>query len=78
MLRQALDHRFAKAHASDYLDGALGQSGRRRIEHHSSICPQCRVVLTSLRRMLEELPGLLPHRQVGITDRVLERLRHDA
>ncbi|HEV2062272.1 MAG TPA: zf-HC2 domain-containing protein [Solirubrobacteraceae bacterium] len=72
-----LDHRFTKAHASEYLDGDLPESGRHRVERHTSICPQCRELIASLRRMLEALPALGAQPQPTVADGVLERLRRE-
>lgn len=79
VLRHMLDHRFSKAHASEYLDGALSPAGARRVEQHTSICPQCRELIASLRRMLDALSALAttpPQRSV--VDCVLERLRRES
>ncbi len=77
VLRQMLDHRFAKAHASEYLDGELPPEGVRRVERHTSICPQCRELIASLRRMLDALPALAATPQNTVADGVLERLRRE-
>ena len=74
VLWQMLDHRFTKAHASGYLDGELDEAGRERIERHTSVCPQCRALLVSLRRMLAELSRLTPGPRAGVADGVLDRL----
>lgn len=78
VLWQALDHRFTRAHASEYLDGELPEAGRRRVERHTSVCPKCRTLLASLRRMIETLPALATTPPATVTDGVLERLRSDA
>ena len=78
VLWRSIDHRFTAAHASEYLDGQLPDAGRRRIERHTSVCPQCRMLLTSLRRMIETLPRLAAPPFSGVADGVLERLRRDA
>lgn len=70
-----MDHRFTKVHASEYLDGELGRSGRERIERHASVCPGCRALLASLRRVLTELPRLASAPRASIAERVLDRLR---
>ncbi len=74
VLWQMMDHRFTKAHASGYLDGELDQSGRERIERHTSVCPQCWALLASLRRVVEELSRLSPAPRAGLADGVLDRL----
>jgi anti-sigma factor RsiW len=77
VLRQMLDHRFTKAHASEYLDGDLPPRGARRVERHTSICPQCRELIASLRRMLDALPTLAATPQNTVADGVLERFRRE-
>jgi anti-sigma factor RsiW len=54
------DHRWAPNHMSDYLDGELASSRRRRIERHAEECPDCRRLLAVLRRMLGALHRLAP------------------
>ncbi len=77
VLWRLIDHRFTAAHASEYLDGDLPETGRRRIERHTSVCPQCAALITSLRRMIELLPGLEAPAPT-VADGVLKRLRRDA
>jgi anti-sigma factor RsiW len=69
------DHRFAHAHASDYLDGELGPAERRRVERHTSVCPKCRQALESLRRTLTALRGLRSERRDDVAAGVIDRLR---
>lgn len=75
VLWQMIEHRFTKAHASSYLDGDLDRRGRERIERHTSVCPHCRALFASLRRMIDDLSGLAPARGATVADGVLERLR---
>ena len=77
MLRHMLDHRFTKAHASEYLDGELAPDGRRRVERHTSVCPQCRELIASLRRMLDALPALGAQPRPSVAEGVVERLRRE-
>ena len=77
VLRQTLDHRFTKAHASEYLDGELPPEGRRRVERHTSVCAPCRELIASLRRMLATLPRLGATPAPGVADGVIERLRRE-
>ena len=76
VLWQAMDHRFTKARASGYLDGDLDQRDRDRIDRHTSVCPQCRALLASLRRVIEELSGLSSAPRARVAEGILERLRH--
>jgi anti-sigma factor RsiW len=78
VLWRAIDQRFTRAHASDYLDGQLPDTGRCRNERPTSVCPHCRALLASLRHMIEALPGLAPPPPTGLADGVLERLRREA
>jgi anti-sigma factor RsiW len=77
VLWQMVDHRFTKAHASEYLDGELSPAGRERVERHTSVCPQCRALLASLRRMLDALPGLVAEPRPSVAEGVRERLRRE-
>ena len=77
VLRQLLDHRFTKEHASAYLDGDLPPAGRMRVERHTSVCPQCRELLASLRRMLQALPALGDPDRPSMADGIVQRLRHE-
>ena len=75
--RFMLDHRFTRAHASEYLDDDLAEERRRRIDRHASVCPQCHAVLASLRRLIDALPYLARSPRAGIANGALERLRRD-
>lgn len=75
VLGYMVDHRFTRTHASEYLDGELSSAGRRRIEHHTSVCPKCRTFVASLRRIVAELPRLSRVPQANVAEGVLERLR---
>jgi anti-sigma factor RsiW len=59
-LRFRRDHRWATGHLSDYLDGELASSSRRRWERHAMECPECRRHLALLCRMLGALRRLPP------------------
>lgn len=77
VLRQMLDHRFTRAHAAEYLDGEVSPAVAARVERHASICPQCRALIESLRRMLDALPALAATPRPSVTEGVLERLRRE-
>jgi anti-sigma factor RsiW len=49
------DHRWARPHMSDYLDGELAERGRGRMERHIGECRQCRTVLVELRLVIDRL-----------------------
>ncbi len=75
MLWRMIDHRFTNSHASEYLDGELDRVGRERIKRHTSVCPQCRGLMSSLRHIVAELPRLSSPPRPNVTEGVLERLR---
>jgi len=77
VLWQMLDHRFTKAHASEYLDGELSPAGRLRVKRHTSVCPPCRELIASLRRMLDMLPALGGPPRSHVADGVVKRLRRE-
>jgi anti-sigma factor RsiW len=78
VLWRIADHRFTQAHASEFLDGELEESGRARIERHTSVCPKCRSLLASLRGLIDHLARLSPAPGATVADGVLERLRRSA
>lgn len=71
------DHRFTQRHASEYLDGELAERGRRRVERHVAICPQCRQVLDSLRRTIAAMRALRDRPPPGLAERTVRRLRQE-
>lgn len=75
--RYMREHRWTHAHLSEYLDGELAVEERRRVESHTSVCPQCTRVLATLRRTLERLRALAADRPPGLADGVIERLRQE-
>ncbi len=78
-LRFRRDHRFTYEHASDYLDGDLGDAGRARVADHIRWCPKCHELLTSLRRTVAALGELrFPadvDRDLDVASGVIARLR---
>lgn len=68
-------HRWTQQRLSAYLDGELSDGERRRVEHHTDVCPECRRVLATLRRTLRELMGLHDEPLPSVADGVVERLR---
>lgn len=53
-----LDHRWAPAHMSDYLDAELSSPRGLRLERHVGECEACRRLLGGLRAMLGVLHSL--------------------
>ena len=74
-LRFHRDHRFTQTQMSEYLDGGVPADGRRRIEGHVGACPQCRRLLATLRRTVENLRLLSAEPRPGVADGVVQRLR---
>ena len=52
------DHRWAQSRLSAYLDGELPARRRRRLAAHEDLCPECRRVLRTLRRLVETLGAI--------------------
>jgi predicted anti-sigma-YlaC factor YlaD len=71
------DHRYTRAHASDYLDGDLDARGRRRVDEHTGMCPSCRHLIESLRRTVEGLMGLRTDPDGHVAEDVIRRLRDE-
>ena len=58
--RSALVCRDAVELITDYLEGALGERERTRLEHHLSGCPHCSEYLDQMRRTLDLLGRIEP------------------
>jgi anti-sigma factor RsiW len=72
------DHRWTQRRVSDYFDGELSESQRRRLLAHAELCPECGPMLRTLAIMLWELRELRRRApEVSVVPRVLERLRHE-
>jgi anti-sigma factor RsiW len=56
--RFSWDHRWTPRHMSGYLDDDLVKARRSRLERHVSECEECRLLLASLRAMLDRLHQL--------------------
>jgi anti-sigma factor RsiW len=76
--RYIREHQWTHAHLSAYLEQQLTPTERRRVEAHTSICPNCTRVLQTLRRMLDGLPMLRAQPQAGVAESVIERLRDES
>jgi anti-sigma factor RsiW len=71
------EHRWTHARLSEYLDRELSAGDRGRVEDHVGLCPQCRRVLATLRRTIQELRGLRREPDIGLADTVIEGLRSE-
>ena len=73
-----LTHELVRQQLSDYLDDALGESMRRRIDRHLAGCPACAVYLDALRvtvRGVQQLPAAKAPR--GAAARIVEQARRE-
>jgi hypothetical protein len=73
-----LTHELVREQLSDYLDDALGEVSRRRIDGHLAGCPSCAVYLETLRvtvRGVQQLPAAKAPR--GVTARIVEQARRE-
>jgi anti-sigma factor RsiW len=75
--RYMREHHWTHAHLSAYLEEQLTPEERRRVEAHTSICPNCTRVLQTLRRMLDGLHMLKAQPETGLADSVIDRLRDE-
>ena len=76
-----LTHADVRAQLSDYLDDALGEAARHRIDKHLAACSPCRAFLESLRLTVKASASLPPAKapervRASILD--LARREHDA
>ena len=55
-----LTHELVRGQLSEYLDGTLGESDRRRLERHLSACPPCTAYLDTFRATVSALGTLTP------------------
>jgi anti-sigma factor RsiW len=76
-IRFMRDRRFTGSRASAYLDGELDAAGRRRVEKHARVCPQCHQLIESLRQTIAGLMGLRSEPGGEIADGVIARLHHE-
>jgi anti-sigma factor RsiW len=72
------DHRWTQERLSDYLEDDLREPQRERVERHLHWCPECRRVLETLRRTLNELMELRTTPGESIAPGVIDRLRRES
>jgi hypothetical protein len=71
-------HELVREQLSEYLDGSLGESERRRIDGHLAGCPPCVAYLDTLRvtvRGVQQLPPAKAPR--GVAARIVEQARRE-
>jgi anti-sigma factor RsiW len=54
-----LTHELVRGQLSEYIDGSLGESDRRRVDGHLASCAPCTAYLNTLRATVQAL-GKLP------------------
>jgi hypothetical protein len=71
-----LTHSVLRSQFSDYLDGSLDSSDRRRVERHLDECRACSAYLDTMRKTAELL-GELPPKAAprGAKEAILKRAR---
>jgi Putative zinc-finger len=73
-----LTHEKVREQLSDYLDGGLGESARRRIDGHLAACPPCAAYVDTLRvtvRGVQQLPAVKA--PAGAAARIVEQARRE-
>ena len=73
--RTMREHRWTAGHMHDYLDDDLAPDERGRVEQHVGVCPECRLALLSLQRMLRGLMSLHSAAPAGLAPGIVKRLR---
>jgi len=74
-----LTHELVRGQLSEYLDGTLGESDRRRLDGHLAACPPCTAYLNTLRatiRAVGKLPA--PKAPRGAHGRIVEQARRES
>jgi anti-sigma factor RsiW len=74
-----LTHELIRGQLSEYLDGSLGESDRRRVDGHLASCQPCAAYLNTLRatvRALGKLPA--PKAPASARRRIVEQARHES
>ena len=75
-IRGKLEHRWARRHLPDYLDGALSEGELGRLLRHADLCPECGPMLRTLVVLLWELRELGQQRpRVTVAGGVIQRIR---
>lgn len=77
--RENRAHQWVIGHANEYLDDELSESGRMRVEEHTSICPECRHFVRTLIATVKQLAGLKSDVSAPSTlaDDCIEKLRSE-
>jgi hypothetical protein len=74
-----LTHEDVRAQLSDYLDDALGEAARHRIDKHLASCSPCRAFLESLRLTVKASASLPPAKAPErVRARLMARIRSEA
>jgi anti-sigma factor RsiW len=74
-----LTHELVRGQLSDYLDGSLGESDRRRVDGHLASCAACTAYLHTLRATVHALGKLpAPKAPTGAGRRIVEQARRES
>jgi anti-sigma factor RsiW len=74
-----LTHDLVRGQLSEYLDGTLGESDRRRLESHLVACSPCTAYLNTLRATVRALGKLKPPRAPqSARGRIIEQARRES
>lgn len=76
--RMRREHRWAHAHLSEYIDGELDPTERRRLRRHTDDCEECGPLLRALTVLIPELRRLRRQPWRSIAPSVIERLHDEA
>jgi hypothetical protein len=74
-----LTHELVRGQLSEYLDGSLGESDRRRVEGHLASCPPCTAYLDTFRVTVRGLGKLTPPKAPARAyKQILEQARRES
>ena len=74
-----LTHELVRGQLSEYLDGTLGESDRRRLESHLAACPPCTVYFDTFRATVRALGTLTPPKAPArARSRIVEQARRES
>jgi anti-sigma factor RsiW len=77
-----LTHDLVRAQLSEYLDGTLGESDRRRFDRHLAACLPCTAYLSTLRQTVRAVQALgsasSPKAPARARSRIVEQARRES
>lgn len=74
-----LTHELVRGQLTEYLDGSLGESDRRRIEGHLASCLSCTAYVRTFQATVQALGKLpAPKAPTSVRNKIVEQARQEA